>query len=693
MATAFPVDPPQARPAENTSRTLLIALGVVFFGYAVLRAPRVSLTIDEAITFNDYVSRGFWGLFKIATANNHILNTLATWLVTRIAGTGVFALRIPNLLGHIAFLVFSIRLLNRHLRGAAAVAGFVVLNANPYVLEFFSLSRGYGISLGLLMASLYYLFRFMDELKAGEPLASRTLAKALGAAGTAVLADMALLFVFLAIVVLAFVVIVHHSRTATGGIEAAPPGSRRRHPLLATGLIARLALINGTNLFRNAYVAERLFADVAVSMSGLTEQERGTAAVFQKEFGGNLENIPLRADGWRFDRPRFVTGLQAMIPEALWAKVTSLEIRIGARPFVFSGPELRALASGSDRGRVILAIPDRVALPRSQFSPMKTGINWNGDGPYLVRLGERALIVVLLFGLFGLALRGAGALAARLRIIARAQSRVLLGGVWLLAAFIAVPIYFLHTGQELYWGGKVGFFHDTLLGLIQDFLYGRSYVRGQEYIVFSILSAAVILFLAAALIDRPIRRFTPSGPALALLALILATWGFFMGERPFFGLPYLLGRTAIFFVPLAVLLFIFAVASFQAHPRLRAAVIGVLAAAAVASAAHFALSANTSFASEWMTDADNKALISDLQAFRSEVGAADRTMRLAVRWPCNPALRYYVRQERLSWLKLGTIPVADASDVYYLDEAFDPGRMVLLKSYPLSGHVLVAPRQ
>ena len=267
-----------------------------------------------------------------------------------------------------------------------------------------------------------------------------------------------------------------------------------------------------------------------------------------------------------------------------------------------------------------------------------------------------------------------------------------MGGIWLLAAFIAVPIYCLHTGRELYWGGKVGFFHDTLLGLIQDFLYGRSYVQGQEYIVFGILSGVVILFLAAALIDRPIRRGASSGPAFALLALILATWGFFMGERPFFGLPYLLGRTAIFFVPLAAMLFVFALASFQAHPRLRPAVSGALVAAAVATAAHFALSANTSFASEWMPDADNKALISDLQAFRSEVGAPDRTMRLAVRWQCDPALRYYVRQKCLSWLKLRTIPGADASDVYYLDEAFDPGRMVLLKSYPLSGHILVAPR-
>ncbi len=569
METTTPEEYRQSQESRTISRAIIVALGAMFFGYAVLRALRVSLTIDEAITFNEYVSRGFGGLFRIDTANNHILNTLLTWLTTRIAGTGVFALRLPNLASHILYLVFSVRLLDRYLRGAAAVAGFVVLNANPYVLEFFSLSRGYGISLGLLMASLYYLFRFMDELRSGEPLASRTLAKALWTAGAAVLADMALLFVFLAIAVLAFVIIAIQSRAVRRTPRAVePPLRTRRHPLLAAGLGVLILLINGSNLLR-----------------------------------------------------------------------------------------------------------------------------WKGDGPYLVRLGERVLIVVLLFGLLGLALRAAGRLGARLHLIAPGLSRVLLGGIWILAAFVAVPIYFLHSGEELYWGGKIGFFHDTLLGLIQDVLYGHSYMSGQEYVVFGLLAGVVILFLVAALINRPIRRFTSSGPAFALLALILATWGFFMGERPFFGLPYLLGRTAIFFVPLAALSFIFALNSFQAHPRLRPAVIGILAAAAMIVVVHFTLSANTSFASEWMPDADNKAVISDLLALRDKIGSPDRTVALAVRWQSYPALRYYVRQERLSWLKLGIIPGTEGCDAYYLDEAFDPRRMVLLKSYPLSGHILVTPQQ
>ena len=683
-----------ARESRISSRAVILVLGFFLLGYTILRALRVPLTIDEAITFNDYVRHGFWGLFNVDTANNHLLNTLATWLVTRLAGTGVFALRLPNLVSHLVFLVFSYRLLGRYLRGAAAAAGFVIVNANPYVLEFFALSRGYGISLALLTAALYYLCRFGDELRTGEPRALRTLAKTLAAAGAAAAADMALLFVFLAIVVVAFVVLVRHNRTAAP-VPDAPPFRRRRHPVVAAGLIALLALINGTNLFRKAYGSKTLFADVSIAVAGLTDQERPQVAVFQKGADGKAEMVPCAADGWRFDQPRFATGILVDVPEALWPGLTAVEIRIGSKLSVFNGTDLRSLATGRDQGRVVLTVPDRVRLSGSKFPPMTGSLNWRGDGPYLVLLGKRVLIVVLLFALLALVLLAAGRLAERLGLVTRPQFRLLGRAIWGLAAVIGVPIYFLRAGGELYWGGKIGFFHDTLLGLVQDVLYGRSYIAGQEYIFVGILAAAAVLFLVAALISRPVRRAGSSGPAVILLGLILGTWGFFMGERPFFGLPYLLGRTAIFLVPLAALLFVFALTSLQALPRLRTAVVCILVAAALASAAHFGFSANTAFASEWMPDAENATLLADLQALRPKIAAPDGTVALAVPWDSAPALTYYLRRLGWSWLKPDIIPLRDGANcqAYYLEEKFDPSRMALLKRYPLSGHILVAPRQ
>ncbi len=672
----------------------VLALGLIVFAYVALRAGRVALTIDEANTFNNYISQGFFGLFRVDTANNHVLNTFLTWLITRVAGTSVFVLRLPNLLSYLLYIVFSFRLINRYARGLAAICGFVALNANPYGLEFFSLCRGYGLSLGLLMAALFYFFRFMDEARTSSPHVSRSLSTALFAAGAAVLADLTLIFVFFSIIVLALIIFsITNARAVDRTNETAgPPLPTRRNPVIVIGLGAIIVLINGSNLFRNAFVSDRLFADVVVSISGLTDEECSSTDVLQKGIAGEPNKIPFATNGWRFDGPRDVTGIQVEIPAALWPKVTSLQVQVGPRSFVFSGARLRALASLPSQDPVVLTIPGNVSLPRSRFSPKKSSINWKGDGLYVVLLGERVLIFVSFLALLGLVLFGAGLFGTRLRLVTRSQYRLLAVGVWTVTALVAVPIFFLHKNGELYWGGKVGFFHDTWLGLIRDVFYGKSYVRGQEYIVLGLAVGVGILFLVSAMIDRSIRRSVSSGPAFALLALIFFIWGFYLGERPFIGLPYLLGRTAIFFLPLAGLAFIFALSSIQASPRFASAVAVVLIATALAAAVHWVRSMNTSFASEWMLDADNKAVLSDLESLRGKIGSSGQTLGLAVRWESYPALSYYVRQKRLDWLKLGVIPQSEGCDVYFLNQAFDESRMVLLKSYPRSGHILVAPK-
>jgi hypothetical protein len=685
---------PDNHKTRKISLAVVIVLGIVFFGYTALRAWRVALTIDEANTLNNYVNAGFLSLFRVDTANNHILNSLLTWLVTRIVGTSELALRLPNLLGYLLYLIFSFRLFRQYTNNLTVISGFVILNANPYVLEFFSLCRGYGLALGLLLAALFYFFRFMDEAREARPVGSRQLSLALFAAGAAVLADLTLIFIFLGIVVLALVIIAKNTRAARGKTDSIEPPSRARwHPVLLTGLGILVVLINGSNLFRDAWLSERLFADVAVSVFGLTDEECLSLAVFKKNISGELEKVPFQTNGWRFDRPHYYAGIQVEIPAVLWPKATALKIQIDRRPFVFSGPALRALASSVPQDPIILLIPDDVSLKRSRFSPMKSSINWKGDGPYFVRLGKRTLIVILLFGLLWLAFSGVGLFGEKLHLVTRRVFRPLAAGVLTLALLVAVPIFFLEKSGQLYWGGNVGFFHDTVLGLIQDVFYGKSYVRGQEYILLGFMAGVSLLFLFLAMIYAPVRRSVSSGPAFALLALISLTWGFYMGERPFFGLPYLLGRTAVFFVPLACLALILILTSIQAHPRLAPAVAAVLCATALAAAMHFAFSANTSFASEWMLDADNKALISDIQTLRERVGSPDKTVRLGVpSVESLPVLDYYVKRKGLRWLKLRGLPAGQRCDAYYLNEAFDPSRMVLLKRYPRSGHILVAQK-
>jgi hypothetical protein len=68
-------------------------------------------------------------------------------------------LRLPNVLSHVLYVAFGLLLLIQ-LRGISPMlVGFTILNLDPFLLDFFSLARGYGLALGLSMAALYFLWQ------------------------------------------------------------------------------------------------------------------------------------------------------------------------------------------------------------------------------------------------------------------------------------------------------------------------------------------------------------------------------------------------------------------------------------------------------------------------------------------------------------------------------------------------------
>jgi hypothetical protein len=159
---------------KNRKYPLLITLVLLSGGllaYTVARATLLSMTHDESTTFwlrnmdllSCFFSEKCWG-----NANNHLLNT---WLMKRsmgIFGVSELSIRAPNLLAHLLYLYASARIIlyfERHM--VVGIAGFMLINFNPYLLDFFSLARGYGLSIGFIMASLAVLFHFLrhDRLR------------------------------------------------------------------------------------------------------------------------------------------------------------------------------------------------------------------------------------------------------------------------------------------------------------------------------------------------------------------------------------------------------------------------------------------------------------------------------------------------------------------------------------------------
>jgi hypothetical protein len=147
---------------------ILFVFGTLLFSYTAARAYLLSITWDEAYSFIGYVINSeiaYPDSFGDMSANNHLLISWIDIILVKWFGASELILRLPSLLAHLLFLVFSAKLLSHFQNKWVLLASFLIINLNPYLLDFFSLARGYGLSIGLMMTSIYYLYAFQKEFK------------------------------------------------------------------------------------------------------------------------------------------------------------------------------------------------------------------------------------------------------------------------------------------------------------------------------------------------------------------------------------------------------------------------------------------------------------------------------------------------------------------------------------------------
>ena len=169
---------------------------VAFLLYIVLRAIKIPITHDEAGTILNFSTQSVWDIitYRDPIPNNHLLNTLLIKSFTSIVGLQEWVCRLPNILAGLVYFLFGLRIF-RNLFPSDLWMQFIsmlLIIANPYLMEFFSLARGYGLSVGIMMISLYYL------IKANE----KDYALAVLFGGISVYANLTLLNYFIPLVIL-----------------------------------------------------------------------------------------------------------------------------------------------------------------------------------------------------------------------------------------------------------------------------------------------------------------------------------------------------------------------------------------------------------------------------------------------------------------------------------------------------------
>lgn len=132
--------------------------------YIAIRIFSVSLTIDEASTFFSVTYLDFWDVlsFKMSSANNHWLNSILVYILTKLGGDSVVLMRLPNFIAGLIYMFYSYKILQLlSNKKWFIILGFIIFCFQSYLLDFFGFARGYGLSYGFMMASVYYLLNYL----------------------------------------------------------------------------------------------------------------------------------------------------------------------------------------------------------------------------------------------------------------------------------------------------------------------------------------------------------------------------------------------------------------------------------------------------------------------------------------------------------------------------------------------------
>ena len=268
-----------------TSLTLVL-LSLLLLFYTVYRATTLSFTHDESLTYNHHISKSIKEIVSYeppVLANNHILNTLLMKLCGNIFGGSELALRMPNLIAHLVYLIISILWLQMFHNSIVKLCGFVLLNFNPYLLDFFSLARGYGLALSLVLVSAYFFVSSTDDRPA------RVVVSFFSAAA-AVLCNFALLNYYLSLVIVFNVIVVSNIIQDRQSIrESAGMALRRNLPVAIISFFLALTV----------YVPIRnlVMSDALLSFRGKTGfwsdtvQSLIRASLYELSYSDVLQNV------------------------------------------------------------------------------------------------------------------------------------------------------------------------------------------------------------------------------------------------------------------------------------------------------------------------------------------------------------------------------------------------------------------
>ena len=257
---------------------------------------------------------------------------------------------------------------------------------------------------------------------------------------------------------------------------------------------------------------------------------------------------------------------------------------------------------------------------------------------------------------------------------------------------LARRIWALGDHGQLYARGKNGFVSDTLGSLIDSYFYMQPYPAGLKQAI--LLLSIVGFLLAAVVVGYRVwsdHQFSFSAVLLVILALAVAAP---VVEHLFLGMEYPVERIALYYVPIAGLLAVFAIDEVIAASGSTFGLVGNVSCAMLAAAMLFHLyrTANLHHTMTWFYDANTKAAVFEVE--RLFATGKQRKINIGNDWIFEPSLNYYRTTRHYDWMNPVTrnrLKDEDNDVIYaFAEEIEDRAKTYnVIQRYPETGTVLV----
>jgi 4-amino-4-deoxy-L-arabinose transferase-like glycosyltransferase len=133
-----------------------IACALARFAVCCYRAVHQAIVVDEATSYNKFVSGPWRKLFGRYDANNHTLSSIFIKSSVTLGGLSEFTLRLPSMIAGFFLVLGVFWLMKRVESWPLRWSAFAVVCTCPILLDFSIMARGYSLSLAFFLWALYF---------------------------------------------------------------------------------------------------------------------------------------------------------------------------------------------------------------------------------------------------------------------------------------------------------------------------------------------------------------------------------------------------------------------------------------------------------------------------------------------------------------------------------------------------------